>query len=185
MDFRFRILDGDVPYSGRELRGGWVEEQTGLGGDAAAVFFGPCDVATEDLVDLDDRRAGAVIVAARMAHVIIEHPGLGLESAVLLQRLLVCILCEVLVARGIKVRRDGDDIYRGGEKVTVSIAAPSPVSALIHLGINVDPAGAPVPATGLAAMGLDEREVATDLANRYASEIAAITYATGKVREVK
>lgn len=184
MDFRFRILDVDTTYRGRELRSGWVMEHTGLSGDAAAVFFGPCDVATEDLVDIDDREAGAVIVSARMVHVIVEHPGCDLAIAVLRQRMLVCILGEILTKRGLSVRRDGDDIYHGDNKLTVSIAAPSRTSALIHLGINVDPAGAPVPATGLKALGLDEHQLATELMNRYAEELAGVAHAQTKVRSV-
>ncbi len=184
MDFRYRILDDDIPYTGRELRSGWVEEYAGLDGDAAVVFFGPCNVATEDLVDLDDQRAGAVIVAARMAHVIVEHPGCDIEVAVLRQRLLVCILCEVLGRLGVAVRREGDDVYHGDDKVTVSIAAPGPASALMHLGINVDAEGAPVAATGLAALGLDEHVVVTELLGRYAEEIAGAEHAATKVRKV-
>jgi len=185
MDFRYRIAEGDTPYTGRELRTGWVEENTGLDGDAAVVFFGPCRVDTEDLVDLDDRAAGAVIVAARMAHVIVEHPGCGLEVAVLRQRLLVSILCDVLRRLGADVRREGDDVYRGDDKLTVSIAAPAPSSALIHLGINVDPEGAPVAATGLAALGLDEHVVVTELLTRYTEELSGVAHATTKVREVE
>ena len=73
MSFSFRILEGDVPYTGTELRGGWVAARTGLSGDAAAGFVGPCHVPNENLVDLDDARAGFFIKAASMAHVIAEH----------------------------------------------------------------------------------------------------------------
>jgi uncharacterized protein len=182
VSFAFRILDGEVAYSGLELRSGWVERMTGLSGDAAAGFVGPCDVPNAHLVDLDDARAGSFIRAASMAHVIAEHPGCGLEGAVLRQRLLVCILCEALGGRGL--RRDGDDLYHNGRKLTVSIAAPSPGSSLIHLGINVDPAGSPVPAAGLAELGLDPRGVLNELLERYARELASIAHAQTKVRTV-
>jgi len=184
VDFRFRILEDDVAYSGRELRSGWVGEMTGLDGDAAAVFFGPCDVATEDLVDLDDRREGEVIRARRMVHVIVEHPECSLATAVLRQRLLVCIFCEVLMSLGLAVRRDGDDVYHDERKLTVSIATVSPVSALIHLGINIDPEGAPVPAAGLQAMSVDERVVATELMQRYGDELESAAHAETKVEKV-
>jgi hypothetical protein len=180
----FRILDREVAYTGAELRGGWVREQTGLSGDAAAGFVGPCHVPNENLVDLDDARAGAFIRAASMAHVIVEHPSGTLEAAVLRQRLLVAILGEVLAGEGRLARRDGDDLYYDGRKLTVSIAAPSPDSCLIHLGINVDPRGAPVPAVGLAEMGLDARRILHELLTRYASELAGAAYAQTKVRTV-
>lgn len=182
MNFAFRILDGVVPYTGLELRSGWVAEKTGLAGDAAAAFVGPCDVPNEHLVDLDDARAGAFIRAASMAHVIVEHPGCPLAQAVLRQRLMVCILAEVLGVG--RVRRDGDDLYVAGRKLTVSIAAPSRDASLIHLGINVDAAGAPVAAIGLKELKLDPVSVLTDLLERYARELATMAHAATKVKTV-
>jgi hypothetical protein len=182
VSFQFRILDGVVPYTGLELRSGWVATQTGLAGDAAAAFVGPCHVPTEHLVDLDDARAGAFIKAASMAHVILEHPGCSLARAVLRQRLLICILAEVLGVR--RVRRDGDDVYCAGRKLTVSIAAPSAWASLIHLGINVDPAGAPVPAIGLAELKLDPVSLLTELLERYARELGSVAHAETKVKTV-
>ena len=184
MTFSFRILDGVVPYTGNELRGGWVRDRTGLDGDVAAGFVGPCEVPTENLVDLDDARAGEFIRAASMAHVIAEHPGCSLPEAVLRQRLMVALLGELLAAAGKVARRDGDDLYYGGRKLTVSIAAPSRASSLIHLGINVDPDGAPVPAVGLRELGLNPVGVLNDLLQRYKGEIESAAYAATKVRRV-
>jgi hypothetical protein len=184
MTLSFRILDGTVGYVGTELRSGWVREKTGLGGDAAAGFVGPCDVPNANLVDLDDARAGEFIRSALMAHVIVEHPGCALDLAVLRQRILVAILGELLAARGKIARRDGDDLYYDGRKLTVSIAAPSSASSLIHLGINVDPAGAPVPAVGLEEMGIEPRDLLKDLLTRYANELVTAAHATTKVKTV-
>ena len=183
MSFAFRILEGETPYTGAELRSGWVALHTGLSGDAAAGFVGYCHVPTENLVDLDDARAGFFIKAASMAHVIAEHE-CTLEVAVVRQRLLVAILGELLSGRGKRMRRDGDDLYYDGRKLTVSIAAPAPASCLIHLGINVDPGGAPVPAVGLSEMRIDAREVLTELLTRYGGELAAVAHAATKVRTV-
>jgi len=184
MEFRYKILPGEIAYTGKELRSGWVAETAGLSGDAAAVFFGACHVATEDLVDLEDARAGATIVSARMAHVIIEHPGCDLEVGVLRQRLLVCLLCEALASMGQSVRRDGDDVFQDGRKLTVSIAAPSASSCLIHLGVNIDPRGAPVPAIGLEAMGLDPVVLMREVMAAYQREIVSAAHAATKVRQV-
>lgn len=180
----YTVLDRRLPYTGRELRSGFVRETTGHRGDAAVGFIGPCRVDTPDLVDLDDARDGATIVAAEMAHVIVEHFDCPLGVAVLRQRLLVCILCEVLTARGIGVRRDGDDVYVGRKKLTVSIAAPSGRSSLIHLGINVDPSGAPVPAAGLGALDVAAVELLETLLARYDGELTSAAYAETKVRTV-
>ena len=184
MTLSFRILDGVVGYVGTELRSGWVREMTSLSGDAAAGFVGPCEVPTANLVDLDDARAGEFIRSTLMAHVIVEHPGCALELGVLRQRILVAILGELLAACGKIAGRDGDDLYYDGRKLTVSIAAPSSRSSLIHLGINVDPAGAPVPAVGLAEMGIEPRGLLNDLLSRYAHELASAAHATTKVKTV-
>lgn len=184
LGFRYKVLEGELAYTGRELRSGWVGGRTGLPGDAAAGFIGPCDVANDDLVDLDDALAGEFIRAASMAHVIVEHAGCDLETAVLRQRLLVCILCEVLGEKGFRVSRRGDDVFFDSRKLTVSIAAPGPDSALIHLGINVDASGAPVPAAGLGEMGVDPVGLLAELLERYRTEIVSVRYATTKVRPV-
>lgn len=184
MGLKYEILEDAVAYSGRELRSGWVEEKTGLGGDAAVGFVGPCSVATDDLVDMDDARAGATIESAEMAHVIVEHAGCSLEACVLRQRLLVCILREILAEKRIDVRRDGDDLYWDDRKLTVSIAAPSKKSSLIHLGINVRPEGAPVPAVGLAELGVGARELLAELLARYKEELQTASHAQAKVKTV-
>jgi len=182
---QFKIVEKEISYTGKELRSGWVLQHTGMKGDAAAGFVGPCHVHTQDLVDLDDARAGTFIKSECMAHIIAEHPGCGLAAAVLRQRLLVCLLCELLGARGHHVRREGDDVYVGDRKLTVSIAAPSPRSALIHLGINIRPEGAPVPAVGLEEMGVDSAALLGELLDRYSRELESAAHATTKVRAVE
>lgn len=182
--FRWIVLEKRLPYSGRELRSGWVAAAGGGTGDCGAGFVGPCAVATEDLVDLDDARAGAHIASASMAHIIIEHPACPIGTAVLRQRLLVCILAELLSERRIAVRRSGDDLFVRDRKLTVSIAAPSETCALIHLGINIDPAGAPVAAVGLEELGIAPRELLGQLLERYGNELRECAYAETKVRSV-
>ena len=182
--FEYRILDEEIPYTGRELRSGWVRERVGYEGDVGVGFVGACHVATEDLVDLDDAREGEHIHAASMAHVIVEHAGRELEAAVLRQRLLVVILCEILAGKGVAVERSGDDVFFEARKLTVSIAAPGPQSTLIHLGINVDPEGAPVPAAGLGEMDIAPRELLAELLEAYRLEMTSVRHATVKVREV-
>ena len=181
------MADRHMAYTGRELRSHWLRETFGLTGDAIAAFLGPCEVAPQDMVDLDDTLAGGGIRAALMLHFIAEHFDTDLERAVLRQRLLVALACEALreavapAHRGALTRR-GDDLFVGERKLTVSIATASPVSTLIHLGINVDPAGAPVAAVGLAEMGADATALARNLMKAYARELAGVSAARCKVR---
>ena len=82
------------------------------------------------------------------------------------------------------MRREGDDLYYDDRKLTVSIAAPGPSTCLIHLGVNVDPAGAPVPAVGLTEMRVEPLEVLNELLTRYREELATVAHAATKVRTV-
>jgi hypothetical protein len=175
-----------LPYVGTNLHSGWIRETFGLEGEALVAWPGPCHVATADLVDLEDVAAGAEIHAALMLHFLAEHPGDDLLVTVCRQRLLVAEALEVLrkLAPQALLEREGDDLYSGGRKLSVSIATRSPVSGLIHLGVNIDPAGAPVPAVGLAEMGVDPGDFARRLLAAYAGEMAGIEKARYKVREV-
>jgi len=180
------LVRQQITYHGSELRSGWIAENFGLHGDAIVAFVGPCRVPTEHLVDLEDQRAGAVIVAARMLHFIAEQAPADLAVAVLRQRLFVALVAELLRAEGVTegLSRSGDDIFVNERKLTVSIATISPRSGLIHLGINVDPAGAPVPASGLQELGIDPWRFAERLLDAYVQEMAGIAHAQTKVRTV-
>jgi len=172
------------PYA--ELTSHFAFRVFGLSGDAAVAFVGPCRVDNKDLVDWADRRAGDHIAAARMLHFIIEHFGIGLREAVWRQRLLTSIAVDALAAAkpDVPFRREGDDIYVGDGKLTVSIATVSPVSALIHLGINIDGAGAPVKTADLNGLDVEPEPLARILLERYAAEVASVEEAICKVRGI-
>jgi hypothetical protein len=172
-------------YSGRELRSHFALDQFGLLGDCAVAFVGPCRVETADLVDLADRRAGLFIASPLMVHLIVEHFGLSLVEAVLRQRLLARLAADLLRDGGAPdVRVRGNDVYAAGRKASVSVATLSPVSALVHLGVNVRTEGTPVPAFGLAEAGLAPERFARDLLGSYAQELVDIERAAAKVRGV-
>jgi hypothetical protein len=170
------------PYT--ELTSHFAYRVFGFSGDAAVAFAGPCRVKNEDLVDWADRRAGDYIAATRMLHFIIEHFGVALREAVWRQRLLVSLTADALAAIKPEVtfNRDGDDIFVGDGKLTVSIATVSPVSALIHLGINIDGSGAPVRTADLDGLGIEPAGLARILLERYAAEVASVDEAVCKVR---
>ncbi len=131
-------------------------ERSGLRGRRRRRVRGPCHVANEDLVDLDDAREGEFIHAASMAHVIVEHPGVRSRDGGARGSGSSCASsARSWARRGFASSRSGDDVFFDARKLTVSIAAPGPESSLIHLGINVDPEGAPVPAAGLGEMKID------------------------------
>ncbi len=172
------------PYT--ELYGHYAFKNFGISGDAIVAFTGPCEVRDEDLVDLADRQEGAEIVAARMLHFIVEHFGLALSEAIWRQRVLAAIVFEEVFKRApdAALRREGDDVYVGDGKLTVSVATVSPTSALIHLGVNVDGSGAPVRVRDLRTLGIDAAEFALAVVKRYAAEVDSFAQAMSKVRGV-
>ena len=183
---RSKFIECRITYTGCELRSAWAAEISGIQGDVTVAWLGPCSVPTEHLVDLEDAASGAEIRARLMLHFIIEVFENDLERAVLRQRLTVAALGEMLRhEHRITTVRDGDDLFVSGRKLTVSIATSSPVSTLIHLGVNVDPGGAPVPAVGLEELEVDPRPLADALLKRIVDEHNGVRHATSKVRPVQ
>ena len=179
------FCDKVFPYTGKELHSRFVREQTGLDGDAAIAWVGPCDVPNENLVDTEDRDAGEFIKAKSMLHFIVEVGEKDLLRAVYRQRLLVAIAADAIrEASGKMIERHGDDLFVGKGKLSVSIATNSPTSTLIHLGINIDGTGAPVKTSDLKALGIDPKALAKTVLERFAAEEKGIRHAKSKVRPV-
>jgi len=183
------------PYTGVELRPHFLLTELEMKGSALGAFIGPCDVKTEHLVDWEDRLASDRIAAKSMVHLIGEFFGIPLREGVWIQRWMIAKLLEDLSARmretapqG-RIRRDGDDIFitlpgRDERKLTVSIVTASPVSILFHLGINIDPSGAPVPAIGLSELGIDASKWIGPFLQAVQAEWNGIEWACAKVRPV-
>jgi len=179
-----RWLNKEIEYTGGQLRGHYVRETGRIGTDGVVAFTGMCRVATSELVDLEDAEEGAVITAERMLHFIGEHFGCSLREANFRLRLFTSIVIDVLRGGGAgpELDRRGDDIFLKDRKMSVAVATMTPVSAVFHFGLNIDPAGAPVPAAGLEEFGVDPRETALSVLDRYRDECETIELAVRKVR---
>jgi uncharacterized protein len=175
------VLTPAIAYDGAQLRPHFLRSRFGTKADAIVAFRGPCEVRGDKLVDLDDRAAGAFIFSPDMLHVMVERFDLDLVRAVLLQRLMASSCAEIVAASGaLGVRRRGNDVYVGDRKLNVSIAARSPVSTLLHFGVNVDAAGAPVPAIGLNDLKIDPESFATALLSAFDAEVEETALAVAK-----
>ncbi len=185
---KFEILKERITYTGSELRPHWGLEQTKIYGSLLTAFVGPCEVKTGELVDMEDRLASDFIRSKSMLHVIGEFFGTTLEAGVLYQRLLISHAEDRLRLAGWpKIERRGDDLMIGDRKLSVSIATVSPVSVLIHWGMNIDSTGAPVKAIGFSELGWNETkalEFAHELLAGFCEEIKDIQIAQCKVRAV-
>lgn len=181
-----RFIQEEMPYTGRELTAHWAFRNFDLLGDSIVSFLGPCDVPIDRMADLMDVKAHAPIRSKRMLHFILEHFGCHLETAVLRQRLLICMLSEALntQVQGRAIRRKGDDLFEGEAKLSVSVAVRSPVSCMVHVGLNVESKGTPVQTVGLMDLGVEPEPLARALMGRYRQELQEIIDAQCKVRGV-
>ncbi len=176
-----------IDYTGRELRSHWIFERFGIRGDCIVAFVGGCRVERESLVDLEDALKGEIIVAKEMLHFIAEFFGADLIRVTLLQRLLCAIAGECINRQKgeLVVERRGDDLFIDRRKLSVSIATVSPVSGLIHLGVNLSGEGTPEGTASLEEIGIDVRLLAEEILSAFETEFKSALQASYKVRPVE
>ena len=164
----------------------WIYKNFKIQGDAIVAFVGECEVKLTEMVDIEDVINNEPIYSKLMLSFITEQFGVELVEGVFRQRLLICIIKELLEERGVLVVRNGDDLMINGRKLSVSIATKSTTSILIHTGLNILSEGAPVKASGLTSeLGIEDiREFALEVMKRYSEEIEDIKLASTKVRGV-
>jgi len=182
-----RFIEEPLIYSGDQLRSHWAYEEHDVQGDSIVAFIGPCDVSLQKMVDLADRKEEKIIYSEKMLHFIVEHFDLDLEKTILKQKLLVTVLMEKLNNRLKQnvVHRLGDDLFEKSKKLSVSIATLTPVSTMVHLGINISSENTPVPTKGLAEYGVDPVELAEAVMNQYMVELRMVEVARSKVKGVR
>lgn len=183
-------LDETIPYDGSPLRAHWILRHTGIAGDAAVAFRGPCAVRAEEMADLEDLLDGPGIAADDMVHFVLEIFDDGdLLRAVYRQRLFTALAFDTLRALApaapdpeASLRRSGDDLFVGDGKLSISIATRSLVSTLIHFAVNVSNAGTPVTTASLGDLGIDPKAFADRLLAALVVEEQSIRTARAKVR---
>ncbi|MCA8941163.1 MAG: DUF366 family protein [Planctomycetes bacterium] len=179
-----RWIDEPLDYDGSQLRAHWILQTFGIVGDALVAFRGPCSVSGEEMADLEDL-GGPGIAGSDMLHFLWERfDDAPLREAILRQRLLTCVAADVLRERGapVPVRRDGDDLFLGEGKLSISIATRSSVSTLLHFAVNISNEGTPVRTACLAESGVEPVEFAGAILDRIAREEESMRLARAKVR---
>ena len=181
-----KLIEKEIKYIGSQLAPHWIYKNFKLQGDVIVAFIGECEVALTEMVDIEDVINNEPIYSKSMLSFITEQFNVNLVEGVFRQRLLICIIKELLEERGIFVVRNGDDLMIDGRKLSVSIATKSTTSILIHTGLNILSEGAPVKASGLTSeLGIvDIKEFALEVMKRYAEELEDINLASTKVRGV-
>jgi hypothetical protein len=183
-----KFIEEEIKYTGEELAPHWIYRNFRLQGDAIVAFCGECEVKLTEMVDIEDVINNEPIYSKNMLNFIIEHFNINLIEGVTRQRLLICIIKETLEnlftlhPSPFTIKRNGDDLFIDGRKLSVSIATKSPTSVLIHVGINIDPSGAPIDAIGLEALKICEiKAFAQEVMLKYSQEIHDIILASTKV----
>lgn len=183
------FIEKEFPYDGTQLRSLFAYLEHKVQGDSAVAWIGSCDIPTEHMVDGEDVVAGSQIAGSRMVHFIIEKFHIPLVAGVAIQRLFSAIVLDLLREQvsqdvAVQIKRDGDDLFFGDGKLSISIATVSPVSSLIHFAINCQNEGTPVKTAALNDLGVEPRAFALEALARLEKEIRGIDEATVKVRWV-
>ncbi len=184
-----------ITYDGTQLRSLYAYTEHDVQGDSILAFRGPCRVGVESLVDVEDRKNRSEITSEEMAHFIVELFNTDLDRMVVLQRLFLCVVKDVIeeLKPELFISRLGDDLYieveaEEGEdenrKLTVSVATASPVSCLIHMGINVSSENTPVPTLGLDDLDVPVDDFILKVLQGMINEMKGIEQARCKVRGV-
>ncbi|MDD2439353.1 MAG: DUF366 family protein [Methanosarcinaceae archaeon] len=168
------LLKEKTDYDGSQIASLWAYNNFGVQEDSIIVFRGACNVKIEHMIDLEDRRQKEAIWAEDMLSFIIEHfDSRNLKLVYARQRLFTSIVQEYLAKSGILTLREGDDLFWGGKKLTVSIASTSAVSQKIHFGINVThPVYGSLEEAGLKGEALNK--LMRELGKQYIREMADI-----------
>lgn len=181
----FRFLDERIEYDGSQLRPHFVSEILREFGNGIVAFEGACEIPFAHMVDKEDVYKSSPIRSPLMLHFIGEFFLLSLRETVLLQRLFMRELTQFLSHLSErKLKCKGDDIYLGGDKLSISIVTATPTSTLMHVGVNIRTDNTPVPTVGLEQLGVDSKVVALHMMNWLAGEMKSIEKACSKVKPV-
>ncbi|HVK61838.1 MAG TPA: DUF366 family protein [Bdellovibrionales bacterium] len=185
------FVNNEFPYDGSQLRSLFGYLDHGVQGDSIVAWVGSCNIPRDHMVDGEDLLAGETIAGDQMVHFIIEKFNSSLLAAVALQRLFASI-CLELVREFVndpqiaaQFRREGDDLFFGPGKLSISIATVTPISSMIHFAVNVTNEGTPVRTACLGDFDMPPEEFARKAMKRFADEMVSIESATTKVRWVK
>lgn len=171
-----------LPYDGSSLTPHWIYRRFDLLGDALIAFIGPAQVSLDHMVDLEDVKAKAPIYSPKMLHFQGEWFIDSLDVGILLQHLLVGIVYQRLWEKGGRdLSRKGNDLFYDKRKLSVSVTTRSSVSVLLHLGLNIETEGTPVPTAGLKELWVDPWELAEEVFEKFQQDIQGFKKSRAKV----
>jgi hypothetical protein len=184
---RYRLIKEELAYTGEQLRSNFAYTSYGIAGDAIVAFCGPCDVKLKEMVDIEDLKAGKAIYSEFMLHFIVEHYDTDIEKICLRQLILTTIVKDAIndIKGKMLVKRTNSDLFEEDAKISISVATVSPLSSLIHFGINITSTNTPVKTKGLKDYDIEPFEFANLILDRYTKEMEKLNIARCKVRWVQ
>lgn len=144
MSIIHKHIDEIFEYDGSQINPSWAFQEFGIYGSSIISWIGPVNITPDNLKDFAD--VGLEIKSNYMVNFICEffdQQPQNMRIAYLRQRLLVMIFREILTEYGIETKREGDDIFVDGGKLSISIASISLSSAKIHFALNLEDKGTP------------------------------------------
>lgn len=165
MNITHKHIDEIFEYDGSQINPSWAFQEFGIYGSSIITWIGPVNITPDNLKDFAD--VGLEIKSNYMANFICEffdQQPPNMRIAYLRQRLLVMIFREILAEYGVQTRREGDDIFVDGRKLSISIASVSLSSAKIHFALNLEDKGTPddVETIGLYDIRVNGQQVFTE-----------------------
>jgi uncharacterized protein len=193
-------IEKEFEYDGTQLASLHNYLQYGIAGDSIVAWIGPCDISFDKMADGEDILSQSEIRGGKMLHFILEKFDVSLYAAVALQRLVTSLAFEILLKNSANaeassagvtardfaniIKRDGDDIFIGDKKLSISVAVPSYRSCLVHFAVNITNENTPVPTVSLTDLGIEPVKFAKDLMDAVVNEDQSIIFATHKVHGV-
>lgn len=195
-------------YNGSQLQSLYSLLNYKVQGNSVISWTGKCDIPTDKIVDGQDLLEGARIYSEDMVHFVIEVFDVKLVQMVYLQRM----FCEIIrdevysLSEGkVYLRRTGDDLFYMETsdnyhtkpkkdkdfKFNISIATLSPVSGLIHFGVNISSKNTPIKTFSLDDLSkflskkINPKEFSEKVMSAFATEFETSQDATQKVKWVR
>lgn len=179
---KYKKLEEGLIYDGSPIQPFWAFKEHKVKGSSIIAWIGPMNIKPDELIDYED--VGLEIKADRMMHFIIEHfdhQPADIKTCYHRQRLFVMLVKDILAESGINTRRDGDDLYFEGKKLSVSIATCSNSSMKIHFGMNIINKGTPADVETIGLLecqkNLDDQKINSlvdKISKSYINEIESI-----------
>ncbi|MCK5832350.1 DUF366 family protein [bacterium] len=186
-NMKFKILSTPRDLTGEEMAPHWAYRNFGLLGDSIVALRGNFNVPSEKWMDIEAIIHCRDVYQADMLHFVIEHFQSSIREMMMRQYILLSIVEEKLLHRMEETEnrlvRLGDDLFDGENRLTVTSANVTPVSAKFYLGIYLD-SEANNGIRGLKSYNVKALEFAELVINQYRAEMRRLEEKSWRVMPI-